>query len=174
MTINLRGAVCGLLGASLLGFAVLLAAAPARAQSEPKVFKDWALHCEQLPENAPFEGCYIVQNIINNESQKLTMQFAVGLLKADRKPVAMITLPLGIRLPPGVAMQIDQNQPARIPVEICLPVGCRVQFLMSPEHIAAFKAGANGQLIYQDAIGRSRPLPFSLSGFTAAFAALGS
>ena len=165
-----RGALAAALAAALIG-----PPGDARAQAQDgQVFQDWTVRCDENPGNAAAGGCYILQNVVNKETQQPVMQFAIGRLKSDGSPVAVITVPLGIRLPPGVAMQIDQQAPERMPVERCLPEGCKIQFRLSPEQIAAFKAGAGGQLTFQDVTGRSVPIPFSLKGFTAAIGALGS
>lgn len=148
--------------------------APAQAAPGGEVFQDWTVRCDQNPGNAAAGGCFIYQNVVNTENQKAVMHIAVGYLSSDKTPAAVITLPLGIRLPPGVAVQIDENQPQRVPVERCLPEGCKVQFRMDAAQVSSFKAGIGGKLTFQDAGGRAVAIPFSLKGFTAALNAIGS
>ena len=158
----------------VFALAIFVGAGAAWAAEDGKVFQDWTVRCDQNPSNAAAGGCYILQNVVNSETQQPVMQIAIGLLKTDNSTVTVITLPLGILLPPGITLQIDQRQPARIPIQRCMPDGCKVQFRMSPEQISVFKGGIGGQLTFQDAVGRQVPVPFSLKGFTAALSSLGS
>lgn len=148
---------------------------PAVGMAQPKdgqVYKDWTVRCQPDPQNAAKDGCFIFQSVVDNQSKKPIMAVAVGYLVSDKGPAAVFTVPLGIRLPPGVQVQIDQNQSLKLPVERCMPDGCRIQFRLADTHIAAFKAGSGGTLTFQDVTGRNVAIPFSLSGFTAAFASL--
>ncbi|MGF1608818.1 MAG: invasion associated locus B family protein [Kiloniellales bacterium] len=140
--------------------------------NDGKVFQDWRVRCADDAHNLAAGGCFIFQSVVNNETQQPVMQLVVGRLAEDNQPAAVITLPLGIRVAPGVLMQIDQNEAVRLPFERCLPDGCKVQFRIDENQMAAFKSGVGGKLAFQDAQGRNITLPFSLKGFTAAFASL--
>ena len=170
-----------LLAAAFVGGAMQAQAQTQQAPAQPaqpapggEVFQDWTVRCDQNPSNAAAGGCFIYQNVVNKENQKAVMHIAIGYLSSDQTPAAVITLPLGIRLPPGVAVQIDENQPNRVPIERCLPEGCKVQFRLDAAQVSSFKAGIAGKLTFQDAGGRAVAIPFSLKGFTAALNAIGS
>lgn len=170
-----RGAAAGLLALTVVSAAFLATALPARAQPEDgKVYQDWTVRCDPNPSNKAEGGCYLLQSVVNSETKQPVMQIRIGLLKEDHQPVAVITVPLGIRLPPGVTLQIDEQQPTRIAIERCMPEGCVVQFRLSPELVATFKGGVGGKVIFQDPTGRAVPVPFSLKGFTAGLGSLGS
>jgi invasion protein IalB len=149
-----------------------LAAGAALAQENGQVFQDWRVRCAEDPQNVAAGGCFIFQSVIHNESKQPVMQIAVGLLANDQTPAAVVTLPLGVRVAPGVLLQIDENEAIRVPFERCLPDGCKVQFRLDEKQMAVFKAGVGGKLAFQDGQGRNVTLPFSLKGFTAAFAAI--
>lgn len=166
-----RGALIGL---SLLTLGFLAPAVVAQANKDGQVFNDWVVRCADDPNNQARGGCFIVQNVINNVDQKPVMQIAIGYLAEDPTPAAIFTLPLGVRLPPGALIAIDDKEGVRVPFERCMPDGCKVQFRMNPDQVAAFKAGNGGKLTIQDAAGRGLAIPFSLKGFTAALNALSS
>lgn len=163
-----------LIALALLVLVLQAPAATAQAKKDGQVFSDWVLRCADDPNNMARGGCFIVQNVINNADQKPVMQIAIGYLANDQTPAAVFTLPLGVRLPPGALIAIDDKEGLRVPFERCLPEGCKVQFRMTPDHVASFKAGNAGKLTVQDAAGRGLAIPFSLKGFTAALNALAS
>ncbi len=150
-----------------------LAAEPVRAQPQDgQQFQDWGVRCEQNPQNAAQGGCFILHQVINNQNNKPVMVMAIGYVKADEPPVAVITVPLGVRLPPGVMIQIDQKPAENYSFERCMPDGCQIQVRMTDTQVATFKAGNAGKVLVQDTGGQNRAIPFSLKGFTAALTSL--
>lgn len=166
-----RGALIGL---AFLALAVPAFQASAQNKQDGQVFNDWVMRCADDPSNQARGGCFIVQNVINNDNQQPVMQVAIGYLAEDQTPAAVFTLPLGVRLPPGALIAIDDKEGVRVPFERCLPEGCKVQFRMTADHVASFKGGNMGKLTIQDSAGRGVAIPFSLKGFTAALNALSS
>ncbi len=160
----------------LVGLALLLVLiASSGAWAQPKdgtVFKDWTVRCDSSPENKAAGGCFMFQNVVNKESQRPVMQVAIGYLTSEKIPAAVVTLPLGVRLPPGVTLKVDQNPGLALPFERCTPDGCKVQFKLDEAQVAAFKAGAVGNISFQRTTGGTIVIPFSLQGFTAALGSL--
>lgn len=149
--------------------------APAHAAAEPqdgKVFQDWTVNCQAMPEKPTIEACFIRQNVVESESKQPVMQVAAGYLGTSGKPAAVISLPLGIRLPPGVNLKIDKEPRGDLQFERCLPNGCQVQFLLDDQLLKSFKSGIEGEVAFEDGTGRPVAVPFSLKGFTAAFDSL--
>ncbi len=166
-----RGALIG------LAFLFLVLTAPvatAQANKDGQRFDDWMMRCSDQANSQARGGCFIVQNVINDADQKPLMHIAIGYLADDQLPAAIFTLPLGFRLPPGALIAVDDKEGIRVPFELCLPGGCRVQFRMNADQVTAFKAGNGGKLTVQDGTGRGLQIPFSLKGFTAALNALSS
>jgi invasion protein IalB len=154
--------------ALLLGMSAVAAAKPQDGQ----VFQDWTVNCQAMPEKPTIEACFIRQNIVETESKEPVMQVAVGYLGADGAPAALVSLPLGIRLPPGVELAVDKEPQGELQFERCLPNGCQVQFLLDDKLLSAFRSGIAGEVTFQDGTGRAVAVPFSLKGFTAAFNSL--
>ena len=72
-------------------------------------FDDWFKECEMVTDEKgeQIEICQISQTLIDKESDQPMMKIAVGYVPDKDQPVAVITLPLGIFLPPGIELQID-------------------------------------------------------------------
>ncbi|RME35726.1 MAG: invasion associated locus B family protein [Gammaproteobacteria bacterium] len=156
-----------LLGALLLGG---LPGAEARPENG-KSFKNWTVRCEKAKE-AETETCYIFQNLVLKEGGQRVLHIAVGYLPQREEPVALLTLPLGISLPPGGTLQVDDNEPVRFQIERCEPNGCRAGLILKPELLEQFRKGMNAQVTFHDAARRPVSVPVSLQGFTAGLASL--
>ncbi len=168
-----RLACAGLLAALALG----AAAAPAGAQaptpgdepaSEVKRFQDWAVRCRPASEPDP-RLCYMVQNIVTTEEKRRVLQVVVGRFGPERVLGALISVPIGVRLPPGIDLRIDDKPQRGFPLELCNPGSCQAQVRLDDELLQSFKSGLKGHVSFQDAAGRPVTISFSLKGFTAAF-----
>ena len=155
----------------MLCAAVLGAGASHAAAEHGQVFKDWTTRCETAP-GSKVARCYIFQTIVLKESGKRLVHVAAGYLAADGQPAAVITLPLGISLPPGVTISIDGGEPKKVIVERCDTSGCVGAVALDDDLIASMKAGRQGRISFHDGTRRRIAVPVSLMGFTAGFNAL--
>jgi invasion protein IalB len=165
------GPVAGALGLALAALAPLSAPAQEAAEggaTPPLTFQDWQFRCE-VPEGASEERCAIFQNIVVRESQQQLLNFAVTIPQEDRPPAGVLLLPLGISLPMGVGLAVDEEDPSRLAVEHCVQIGCRAVFPIQDELLAKMKAGKEAKVTFHDGARRPITIPVSLSGFTAAF-----
>jgi len=141
------------------------------AAKDGDTFQDWTMRCEKVEDTGP-EQCHVFQNATDESTGRDVAQMAIGRVPNDPKPLVIVSLPLGVYLPPGVLIQVDDQKPIRIPIEVCDPAGCRAGFPLTDEVLAAFKGGLNANVTVQDAAGRQATVPLSLKGFTAALNAL--
>jgi len=146
---------------------------PANAQDKigGKQFKDWTVACEKQPDGAK-ERCFLFQNIVTKNERQRILHVAVGYLAADGRAAAILTLPLGISLPPGVDFRIDSGETKHLILERCDKNGCRAGLVLENVLVAAMKRGEKIQVQFQDAARRAIEVPVSLAGFTAGLAAL--
>lgn len=166
-----RSLVQGLAPAATL---TLLLTAGGEARANPQhgqTFKDWTARCETTP-GTQIERCYIFQNIVIKESNQRVLHMAVGYLAANGRPAAVLTMPLGISLPPGVSFGIDDAPSKPVVVERCDPSGCIGATALDAEALAALKAGRQARVDFYDGTRRKISVPVSLLGFTAGFATL--
>ncbi len=172
-----RRASLGLLVA--LGLAMMAAAAPASDQSqltqnettEDRLIEDWTLRCLPATESQP-RTCRIVQSAVASEGGQRLLQVAVGRFGPERLLGAIISVPIGVRLPPGISLWADYRKPWKFPFERCTPGGCQVHALLQEELLQSLKTGLVGRVTFQDAAGQPITVDFSLKGFTAALSEL--
>jgi invasion protein IalB len=132
---------------------------------------DWTVRCG-LNAQTQAEVCYIVQQVTSKDTGQAVLQLAIGKFGPEKRDLALVTLPLGVRLPPGIALEVIGREPHKRPFERCLRIGCQAQLLLDDALLTEFRAGLEGRIIVQDTSGQTIALPFSLKGFTAAFAGI--
>lgn len=155
-----------------LAAAALLAllAMPAPAAEEGTHFGSWTYECEQEDPEAD-EECFISQNLVLRESGERVLRATVGYNEQDLL-IGVITLPLGISLPPGAMLQVDDNEPVSILILSCTLAGCQAGYRFTDDIIASFKKGTSAKVTFYDLNRAPVTIPLSLKGFTAALRAL--
>jgi invasion protein IalB len=169
------------LAAALLA-PLLLLGSPAQAQdknkpTKEKAYQDWTLVC-QKPEGVDQEVCVLVQQLVRKDGEKEGQQqqrimlVEIGYTPKGNQGLVIFTLPLGIRLPPGLSFQVDSAEAQKFPVEICLRDGCRAALPLTDALTTGMKGGTQAKLTFVDPQSNPVALPVSLKGFTAGFKAL--
>lgn len=143
--------------------------APQEEQTTPiERFETWGVRCGK-PEGSDVRICEMFQQVTRDNGNKGIMRVSIGYLPGSEKPIAVFRLPLGIHIPPGVQLRIDEDGPgARFPVQVCFSGGCRADLPLEQNLIDAMKAGARATVTVQTPGGKAVGLPMSLQGFTAA------
>jgi invasion protein IalB len=132
-------------------------------------FKDWIKECEKLkdPEGKEVEICQISQTLTNTEINQPMLKVAAGYVPGKKDAVLIITLPLGVILPPGVQLTVGEGKAARVPVTTCLPQGCQAGAQLDKEFTERLKKGDKLIVTFIGPDGKQVNAPISLSGFTA-------
>jgi invasion protein IalB len=175
------------LAALLLGTLALIGdPAPALAQAteapegrDPRAgprdgqeFQDWQLRCERATEQRP-EFCEMRQRIVDQDGNRVVLAVVGRLPTIDRLGLLFI-VPLGIALPPGAFLKIDQGEEQPVPVERCDQQGCRIELVPDEGLLTRLKAGTRATVSFHVYDGQGeRPrvdVPISLLGFSAALA----
>lgn len=82
---------------------------------------------------------------------------------------AEIVVPLGVYLPGGLGLKVDDQPAKAAPFERCIEEGCVVRAPISPAMLSNLKAGATANIVIFGGPERPVSIPMSLTGFTAAF-----
>ncbi len=138
---------------------------------EGATFGSWQAECETDPK-VNRTGCFIVQNLVLREGGQRVLQLAVGFVESAPEPIALLSLPLGISLPPGTHIDIDGREAARIAVERCEPNGCRAGIRLTEDLVRLFREGREVTVTFFDAKREPIVVPLSLDGFAAGLDAL--
>ncbi len=158
---------------ALLAAALALLAGPAAAQpSDGQIFKDWRLRCDKADAATP-PSCHIFQTVVVSQTGQPFLYVAAGYPReGPGGPTLFLSLPLGIHLPSGVSLSVDQGQPVPVPVVHCDRDGCHARLALDRRLIKSLQAGLVAQVGFQDGVGQPITVPVSLRGFTAALKAV--
>lgn len=152
--------------------ALVATAVPASAQGVVrKSFGDWQLRCE-TPAGAATEQCYLVQNVAAEDRTNLTL-LVIVLKTADAKSKLLrVVTPLGVLLPAGLGLKIDQADVGRAGFLRCMTTGCFAEVVMEDNLINQLKTGKQATFIIFPSPEEGIGIPLSLDGFAAGYDAL--
>jgi invasion protein IalB len=153
-------------GAGFLALALgLAAAAPALAQGAVRTTHgDWQMRCE-TPPGAKTEQCALVQNVAAEDRPAVTL-LVIVLRTADQKSrLLRIVAPLGVLLPSGLGLKIDDKDIGRAGFVRCLNTGCVAEVVMDDTLLNRLKGGQNATFIVFQTPEEGIGIPVSLDGF---------
>jgi invasion protein IalB len=160
---------CHSLRLAILFAAALFAASPAAAQGVVRsVHGDWQIRCD-TPAGAQTEQCALIQSVTAEDRPNVGLTVIV-LKTADQKSRLMRVLaPLGVLLPSGLGLKIDQADVGRAGFVRCLPNGCVAEVIMDEKLVGQLKSGQIATFIIFQTPEEGIGIPVSLSGFTQGF-----
>ena len=160
-------ACAGVATALLMGNAMPLA-----AQGKVKAnHGDWQVRCE-TPPGAAKEMCALVQSIAAEDQPDITL-IVIVLKTADGKNrLLRVIAPLGVLLPSGLGLKIDDVDIGHAGFVRCLPSGCVAEVVMEDKLIDQLKNGKNAVFIIFRTPEQGIGIPLALAGFKDAFAEL--
>jgi len=141
------------------------------AESETQQFEDWTLRCRSEPATQ-LQTCHISLQAFAQDSGKQVLQFRVGRFGPEKVLGAVIFVPNGVRLPPGLGIQVDERATRSYPFELCDPNSCQARLRMEGDLLKDLKVGLVGHMRFQNGAGQDLVVKVSLKGFSAALLAL--
>jgi invasion protein IalB len=166
------GATLATVAAAGLGLVLAFMPLPAAAQGVVKnTFGDWQLRCE-VPAGAKAEQCALVQNVAAEDRPNITL-LVIVLKTADAKSrLLRVVAPLGVLLPSGLGLKIDQADVGRAGFVRCLTTGCVAEVVMEDTLLGQLKSGKQATFIVFQTPEEGVGIPVSLEGFGPGFDAL--
>ncbi len=151
--------------------ALSFASFPANAQQSQTPFGDWNMRCE-TPPGAQGPQCALMQYVVAESRSNVGLS-VIMLKTADGKAKLLrIITPLGVLLPSGLGLKIDDEDIGRAGFVRCVAEGCLAEVIMEDELLNKLRRGQQATFIVfvspEDGIG----IPISLSGFSAGYDAL--
>lgn len=132
---------------------------------------DWQVVCKPPPAGAKNEVCAIVQSVTAQDRDNIGLtvyfqKFTNGVR------VLRIFAPLGILLPPGIGLKIDDVDVGHAPFLRCHSFACYAQVTAEESLIEQLNKGKNAIFIIFQTEEAGIGIPVSLKGFQEAFAKL--
>ena len=141
-------------------------AAQAAAPSSPPA--GWAVRCTSASREAPLE-CAMEQTAVLSKTGQLIVLVNIRVPSDTHVPVAMVQLPLGLNLPGGAKLQVDDGKAADLQIQTCENRGCYAGTAISPDVLAALKAGKELRLSFQNLAKETITIPMPLTDFASAY-----
>ena len=155
-------------GLVIVAAVIMLALSPtdqALAQGAVKsVHKDWQIRCD-TPPGAKSEQCALIQSVVAEDRANVGLTVIV-LKTADQKSKLMrVVAPLGVLLPSGLGLKIDNVDVGRAGFVRCLPNGCIAEVVMDDTLIKKLRTGKTATFIIFQTPEEGIGFPMSLAGF---------
>lgn len=154
--------VAGSPAAGVPAAALPAAGAPGQTAATAAGTALWAKNCVKNP--AGGDICFVEQFAIANPQRTVLLHIRVGYLGAEGKPRIVIVTPLGVHLPPGVSLSLDDKEPLLLPYDSCQPSGCLVIADLNQEALHRFTTGTTLTVRYIGSDKGKLDIPIQLKG----------
>jgi len=132
---------------------------------------DWELRCE-TPPGAMHEQCALLQSVAAEDRPNINLVVIVLKTADGKSRLLRVIAPLGVLLPSGLGLKIDNADIGRAGFVRCLPTGCIAEVVMEDKLIAQMKNGHNATFIIFQTPEEGIGIPLALNGFGEGFDAL--
>ncbi len=139
-------------------------AAPANAPAPP----GWIARCTSASRDAPLE-CAVEQTAVLTKTGQLIVLINIRVASDTRTPIAVIQLPLGLNLPAGAKLQVDDGKTADLQIQTCEQRGCYANTPIAADMLAAMKSGKQLKVSFQNLGKEVISIPMPLADFAAAY-----
>ncbi len=153
------------LTAASLAMALLLGlTAAASAQGAVRsVHGDWQIRCD-TPPGAQGEQCALIQSVVAEDRSNAGLTVIV-LKTADQKSKLMrVVAPLGVLLPSGLGLKLDNVDVGRAGFVRCLPNGCVAEVVMDDKLLGQLRTAKTATFIIFETPEEGIGFPLSLNG----------
>jgi invasion protein IalB len=153
------GALMALFSCLILALSAVLAQGIVKAKHG-----DWEMRCE-TPPGAAHEQCALIQSVAAEDRPNITL-IVIVLKTADGKSrLLRVIAPLGVLIPSGLGLKIDQVDVGRAGFVRCLPNGCVAEVVMEDKLIDQMKNGQSATFIIFQTPEEGIGIPLALAGF---------
>ncbi len=151
---------------------LLLIPAQAAAQGEVKSkHGDWDLRCD-TPAGSTTQQCVIMQFVTAQDRENVGLSVVVMKTADKQARILRVLAPLGVLLPRGLGLRIDNTDMGTTGFIRCLPNGCVSEVLMDDQLIQQLRTGKQAMFIIFQTPEEGIGVPISLAGFGEGFDAL--
>jgi invasion protein IalB len=162
-------------GALLAAAALLLGGGLGHARAQEGTVKaqhgDWQIVCKDPPPGAKNEVCALVQSVTAEDRDNIGLTVYFQKFSNGTR-VLRVFAPLGILLPPGLGLKIDDKDVGHAPFLRCHTFACYAQVVVEDPLIEQLKQGKTAIFIIFQTEEAGIGIPISLAGFKDALAEL--
>ena len=131
----------------------------------------WQVSC-RTPAGAKEEKCALVQSVTAEDRPNVGLTVLFYKAASEDKKLLRVVVPLGVLLPTGLGLKINNQDVGNAPFLKCSRKGCIAEVVLQDEVIKKMKGGGTAMFIIFDTPEADIGIPISLQGFDQALAAL--
>lgn len=131
----------------------------------------WQVSC-RTPPGAKEEKCALVQSVTAEDRPNVGLTVVFYKAIGEDKKLLRVVVPLGVLLPTGLGLKIDNQDVGNAPFLKCGKRGCIAEVVLQDAVIDKMKTGSTAMFIIFDTPEAGIGIPISLQGFGAALAGL--
>ncbi|MEO1199433.1 MAG: invasion associated locus B family protein [Pseudomonadota bacterium] len=132
---------------------------------------DWQVRCDQPP-GAAQEQCALMQSVTAEDRQNVGLTVVVLKTADNADHIMRVQAPLGVLLPAGLGLRVDDEDVGRALFVRCVLDGCIAEIYLKTEELAKLQAGSVATFIIFQTPEEGIGIPVSLAGFTEGYAQL--
>jgi invasion protein IalB len=169
-----------LLCPTLALFGLLPSHGMSQGNLEVRRFGNWEVVCEPSlkddalqvsPATRGAKTCKTVQRLVVKGADETV--FAVSVLPSEKTgSVAIVSVPLGGYLVPGIEFSVDGKKPYKLLIETCTAAGCHAGFPLTGQVSKDMRAGKSASFRVWSSKSHSSDVKVSLNGFADAMSYL--
>lgn len=160
-----------LAGAVLLALSIAGANQAAAQGTVKDVVGDWQVRCD-MPAGAREEQCALVQNVTAEDRDNVGLSVIVLKTADKQSQILRVLAPLGVLLPQGLGLRIDDKDIGVVGFVRCLANGCFAEVELQADLINLLSTGTGATFIIFQTPEEGIGIPISLKGFKDGFARL--
>jgi invasion protein IalB len=131
----------------------------------------WQVSCRKPP-GAKEEKCALVQSVTAEDRPNVGLTVVFYKAIGEDKKLLRVVVPLGVLLPTGLGLKIDNQDIGNAPFLKCSKKGCIAEVVLQDEVIKKMMGGGTAMFIIFDTPEAGIGIPVSLQGFGDALANL--
>ena len=128
----------------------------------------WVARCSSASRDTALE-CAMEQTAVLTKTGQVIVVVNIRVPSDTHTPVALVQLPLGLNLPGGGKIQVDEGKVSDLQIQTCEARGCYASTQIAPDMLAAMKAGKQLKVSFQNLGKEIITIPMPLTDFAAAY-----
>lgn len=147
-----------------LAFATSAFAVDAPEGTVKAQYGDWQVVCKDPPPGAKNAVCALVQSVTAEDKNNIGLTVYFQKFSNGTR-VLRVFAPLGVLLPPGLGLKIDDKDVGHAPFLRCHSFACYAQVVVEDSLVEQLKTGKNAIFIIFQTEEAGIGIPISLKGF---------
>ena len=143
-------------------------ATPAPAADGQPPAPGWVARCGSVSRDAPLE-CAIEESAVLTKTGQLIALVNIRVASDTRQPVALVQLPLGLNLPAGAKLQVDEGKVVDLQIQTCEQRGCYANLPVPADLLAAMRTGKQLKVSFQNLAKEAISIPLPLADFASSY-----